>query len=71
MATVRGTDEDSGREGDIDYSFIDDTGNTVNIIHDFSINMIRGIITAQRVFDRDDDPVGIYEVNMVDVIGTV
>ena len=62
MTEVRGTDSDSGTDGQIDYGFVDDAGNVVQQQNGFLINSIRGIITAQRVFDRDSDDDIVYEV---------
>lgn len=51
---VEATDEDTGINSIVDYSFETAQGDNVTRTPDFMINPITGVIRAERVFDREE-----------------
>ncbi|KAL3876984.1 hypothetical protein ACJMK2_034754 [Sinanodonta woodiana] len=51
--TVSAVDEDSGKNGIVDYSFFQD-GKYTTKTKEFEINSITGVIQAERVYDREE-----------------
>ena len=62
MIDVEAIDDDQGRNGEIIYGFYDNNF-FVNETEEFTINSVTGVISAKKVFDREEQ--SSYTVSLI------